>query len=80
MKTNSNTQVIDRDIDVNIEPDDDIVHPRDGSPVPDIDLEDDEIAILAFEYWQGRGCPEGCPEEDWFRAKQELSSRRINGR
>jgi hypothetical protein len=31
----------------------------------------EEIARLAFEYWQARGCPVGSPEEDWFRAERE---------
>jgi hypothetical protein len=31
-----------------------------------------QIAILAYKFWQTRGCPEGTPEEDWFRAKQEI--------
>lgn len=34
-----------------------------------------EIAALAYELWQSRGCPDGSPEEDWFRAEQELHSR-----
>ena len=33
-----------------------------------------EIAALAYHYWQERGCPEGCPEEDWLRAERELTS------
>lgn len=33
----------------------------------------EQIAVLAYEIWQQRGCPEGCPEEDWFRAEQELT-------
>ncbi len=33
------------------------------------------IAALAYELWQGRGCPEGSPEEDWHRAVEELRSR-----
>lgn len=32
------------------------------------------VAALAYELWQGRGCPEGSPEEDWFRAEQALRS------
>ena len=32
-----------------------------------------EIAALAYELWQERGCPEGSPEIDWFRAEHELS-------
>lgn len=32
------------------------------------------IARLAYVYWLARGCPIGSPEEDWFRAEQDLSS------
>jgi hypothetical protein len=32
----------------------------------------DEIAKLAYSYWQARGCQGGSPEEDWARAEQEL--------
>ena len=39
------------------------------------DLDEQEIAQLAYELWQSRGCPEGSPEEDWFRAVEELQSR-----
>jgi Protein of unknown function (DUF2934) len=35
----------------------------------------DEIAALAFELWQARGCPEGSSDEDWFHAVKELRSR-----
>ncbi|HLH06522.1 MAG TPA: DUF2934 domain-containing protein [Terriglobales bacterium] len=35
-----------------------------------------EIAALAYQLWQSRGCPDGSPEEDWFRAEQELQSRK----
>jgi protein tyrosine phosphatase len=38
------------------------------SPAP----EPDEIARLAYSYWQDRGYPEGSPQEDWFRAEHEL--------
>lgn len=34
-----------------------------------------EIAGRAYEIWQGRGCPEGSSEADWFRAAEELRSR-----
>ena len=34
-----------------------------------------DIAALAYELWQARGCPDGSPEEDWFRAAEELRSR-----
>jgi hypothetical protein len=36
----------------------------------------DEIAKLAFSYWEARGCQGGSPEEDWARAEQEVHSRR----
>jgi hypothetical protein len=31
-----------------------------------------DIARLAYSLWEARGCPGGSPEEDWFRAEQEL--------
>jgi Protein of unknown function (DUF2934) len=34
-----------------------------------------DIANLAHELWQARGCPMGSPDEDWFRAAEELRSR-----
>jgi len=34
----------------------------------------DEIARLAYSYWEARGCQGGSPEEDWLRAEQELMS------
>jgi len=38
---------------------------------------DHEIAALARELWQARGCPEGSPQEDWFRAVEQLRSRTL---
>ena len=29
-----------------------------------------DVSALAHELWRGRGCPEGSPEEDWFRAEK----------
>jgi len=31
-----------------------------------------KIAVLAYQFWQERGCPLGTPEEDWFRAEREI--------
>jgi hypothetical protein len=31
-----------------------------------------KIATRAYELWLERGCPIGSPDEDWFRAEQEL--------
>lgn len=38
-----------------------------------------EIAELAYDLWQARGCPDGSPDEDWFRAEQEFRGRRLKG-
>ena len=38
----------------------------------------DDIAALAYELWQARGCPHGSPQEDWFRAAEQLRSRAEN--
>lgn len=35
-----------------------------------------QIALLAYALWQERGCPEGSPDVDWFRAEQEFATRR----
>jgi hypothetical protein len=35
----------------------------------------DEIASLAYSYWEARGCQGGSPEEDWIRAERELRTR-----
>lgn len=53
---------------------------QDASPetsVPSAELPPDyeQIASLAYALWQQRGCPEGSPGEDWFRAEKELLAR-----
>jgi hypothetical protein len=35
----------------------------------------EEIALLAFLYWESRGGQGGSAEEDWLRAEQELRVR-----
>jgi hypothetical protein len=32
----------------------------------------EDIARLAYSLWEARGRQDGSPEEDWFRAEQEL--------
>ena len=32
----------------------------------------EQIAHLAYSYWEARGYEGGSPEEDWLRAEQEL--------
>src|SRR5580658_7427214 len=39
-----------------------------------------DIAALAHELWQARGCPEGSPDEDWLHAVKELRSRAFTRR
>jgi hypothetical protein len=39
-----------------------------------------EVQKLAYEFWLERGSPHGSPEEDWFRAKEELSHLRRRAR
>jgi len=38
----------------------------------------DEIAKLAYSYWEARGYEGGSPEEDWLRAEQELNARFVS--
>jgi hypothetical protein len=39
----------------------------------------EEIARLAYSYWEGRGCQGGSPEEDWYRAEREWDERFARG-
>ena len=39
------------------------------------DLGEEDIAALAYELWQARGCPDGSPDEDWYQAVERLRSR-----
>jgi hypothetical protein len=34
-----------------------------------------DIAKLAYQLWQARGCPEGSGEDDWFEAERQLQGR-----
>ena len=31
----------------------------------------DQIARIAYGYWEARGFQPGCPEQDWLRAERE---------
>jgi Protein of unknown function (DUF2934) len=37
----------------------------------------DEIALLAYSYWEARGQQGGSAEEDWLRAEREFEGLRI---
>jgi len=34
-----------------------------------------EVAVLAYQIWQQRGCPIGSGKDDWFQAEKELKER-----
>lgn len=34
---------------------------------------DRSIAELAYHFWEERGCPEGSPEEDWYKAELTIN-------
>ena len=36
------------------------------------ELDHQETERLAYQFWLKRGCPIGSPEDDWFRAEEEL--------
>jgi len=44
--------------------------PNELSDIPELKTE--EIARLAYSYWEARGCQGGSADEDWLRAEQEL--------
>jgi Protein of unknown function (DUF2934) len=37
----------------------------------------EDVASLAYSYWEARGCQGGSPDEDWLRAEQELRTRAV---
>ncbi|MGH9665361.1 MAG: DUF2934 domain-containing protein [Bryobacteraceae bacterium] len=47
--------------------------PESSSPAPR--PTHDEIARLAYSYWEARGGATGSQEEDWLRAEAELQAR-----
>jgi hypothetical protein len=56
-----------------------------SSPAPNADMTQttpaaalDEIAKLAYSYWEARGYQGGNPEEDWLRAEQELNGKLVS--
>jgi hypothetical protein len=51
------------------------LHPHDGHGTHGHEDYEREIAALAYQHWQKRGCPEGSPEQDWFHAVEELRNR-----
>jgi hypothetical protein len=54
--------------------------PSSLSPVPPTaanELSRDEIATLAYSYWENRQGQDGSAEEDWLRAEQELRSKTV---
>lgn len=42
------------------------------SDVPAAQWDEEDVARLAYSYWEARGCEGGSPEEDWLRAEQQL--------
>ena len=51
--------------------------PRKQSPAPSADIHDpsisnEDVARRAYSLWEERGRPFGSPEEDWYKAKDEL--------
>jgi hypothetical protein len=47
---------------------------------PEASLSQEDIAALAYSYWEGRGYKGGSPEEDWLRAETELRGRPSQGK
>lgn len=41
----------------------------------DLEAQREEIARIAYTYWQSRGCEDGHDVEDWLMAEEEVRSR-----
>ncbi|HUA86190.1 MAG TPA: DUF2934 domain-containing protein [Bryobacteraceae bacterium] len=42
----------------------------------DMQQQHEEIARIAYSYWQSRGCKDGHDVEDWLMAEEEMLRRR----
>jgi len=42
-------------------------------PIPSENVAKNEVAALAYQLWQERGCPIGSDQEDWFRAERKIA-------
>ena len=51
---------------------DSVIVPSSTTAAPDAGPTLDDIAQLAYSYWEARGYQGGSSEEDWLRAEQEL--------
>jgi hypothetical protein len=40
-----------------------------------VEINSEEVAKLAYLYWEARGCQGGSATEDWARAEEELKRR-----
>ncbi len=49
--------------------------PTNGQYEASCEIAREDIARLAYTFWQERGCQGGSAEDDWFRAENELRSR-----
>jgi len=45
-----------------------------NSPFPEAVSLREQIALLAYSYWEARGRQGGSPQEDWIRAEREILS------
>ena len=39
-----------------------------------LELEPMEVAIMAYQLWELRGCPYGSPEDDWYEAERRIKA------
>jgi hypothetical protein len=39
-----------------------------------VSVSNEDVARLAYSFWEARGYQGGSPEEDWLRAEQQLSA------
>ena len=50
---------------------------RDRNAIGNSNVEDEEIATLAYQFWQAGGCAEGTADNDWHRAEEQFRSEKL---
>lgn len=54
------------------------LHKKAAAPEQDeVTVSQEEIARLAYAFWEARGFQNGSPEEDWLKAEEQLRGRAL---
>lgn len=53
----------------------DVVTADEDLPEIEFELDPTDVAIIAYQLWEQRGCPYGSPDDDWYKAERRIKAR-----